>query len=112
MLILQAFWSIITGAIALNQLGGPISTITQISEVASIGFANFLYLLPLLAANLAIFNILPFPGLDGAHVVFTTIEAIRKKPIKREIENMIHTIGILILFAFVIIIDIVHLFTM
>ena len=110
-LILNAFWMIITGAIALNQLGGPISTITQISEVASYGLANFLYLLPLLAANLAIFNILPIPGLDGSHVVFTSIEWIRRKPIKREIENAIHAWGIIALFAFVIIIDIVHLIT-
>ena len=110
-LIVNAFWMIITGKIALNQLGGPVSTITQISQVASLGIANFLYLLPLLAANLAIFNILPIPGLDGAHVVFTTIEWIRGKPIKREIENMIHTWGIIILFAFVIIIDLIHMIT-
>ncbi|MBE7082091.1 MAG: hypothetical protein E7378_00205 [Clostridiales bacterium] len=109
-LILKAFWSIITGAVAFNQLGGPISTITQMTEVASYGVASFLYLLPLLAANLAIFNILPIPGLDGAHVIFTTIEAIRKKPIKRKVENMIHAIGIMILFAFVILVDVIHLF--
>lgn len=108
-LILQAFWSILTGAVALKQLGGPISTITQMTVVASYGIANFLYLLPLLAANLAIFNLLPIPGLDGAHVVFTTIEWIRGKPIKREVENAIHGWGIICLFAFVIIIDIVHL---
>lgn len=108
-LILQAFWQILTGQIALKELGGPISTITQMTQVASYGVANFLYLLPLLAANLAIFNILPIPGLDGAHVVFTTIEWIRGKPIKRSVENAIHGWGIICLFAFVIIIDIIHL---
>ncbi len=110
-LIVKAFWSIITGQIALNQLGGPISTISQITTVATYGVASFLYLLPLLAANLAIFNLLPIPGLDGAHVIFALIEWIRGKPIKREVENAIHGWGILVLFAFVIIIDIVHLIT-
>ncbi|MBQ7884885.1 MAG: site-2 protease family protein [Clostridia bacterium] len=110
-LILKAFWQIITGQIALNQLGGPISTISQMTQVASYGFANFMYLLPLLAANLAIFNILPLPGLDGGHVVFTTIEWIRGKPIKRKVENAIHGWGIICLFAFVIIIDIIHMIT-
>lgn len=110
-LILQAFWQILTGQIAIRELGGPISTITQMTQVASYGIANFLYLLPLLAANLAIFNILPIPGLDGAHVVFTTIEWIRGKPIKRNVENAIHGWGIICLFAFVIIIDIIHLIT-
>lgn len=110
-MVLQAFWWIISGQIALNQLGGPISTISQMTVVASYGLANFMYLLPLLAVNLAIFNFLPIPGLDGAHTVFTTIEWIRGKPIKRSIENSIHMWGILLLFAFVIIIDVVHLIT-
>ena len=100
-----------SGQIAINQLGGPISTISQMTMVASYGLANFLYLLPLLAANLAIFNILPIPGLDGSHVIFTGIEWARGKPIKRSVENAIHGWGILLLFAFVIIIDVVHLIT-
>lgn len=110
-MVLEAFWWIISGQIALNQLGGPISTISQMTMVASYGVANFLYLLPLLAANLAIFNILPIPGLDGAHVIFTSIEWARGKPINRNVENAIHGWGILLLFAFVIIIDVVHLIT-
>lgn len=110
-MVLEAFWWIISGQIAINQLGGPISTISQMTMVASYGLANFLYLLPLLAANLAIFNILPIPGLDGSHVVFTSIEWARGKPIKRNVENAIHGWGILLLFAFVIIIDVVHLLT-
>lgn len=110
-MVLEAFWWIISGQIALNQLGGPISTISQMTMVASYGLANFLYLLPLLAANLAIFNILPIPGLDGAHVIFTGIEWVRGKPIKRSVETAIHGWGILLLFAFVIIIDVVHLIT-
>lgn len=108
-LILKAFWQIITGQIALSELGGPISTVSQMTQMASSGLVSFLYLLPFLSANLAIFNILPIPGLDGAHVVFTTIEWIRGKPIKREVENAIHAWGIIILFAFVIFIDIYHL---
>lgn len=110
-MVLKAFWWIISGQIAINQLGGPISTISQMTMVASYGLANFLYLLPLLAANLAIFNILPIPGLDGSHVIFTSVEWARGKPIKRSVENAIHGWGILLLFAFVIIIDVVHLIT-
>lgn len=110
-LIVKAFWSIITGAIALNQLGGPISTIAQMTQIASYGIASFLYLLPMLAANLAIFNILPIPGLDGSHVIFATIEWIRGKPVKRSVENALHGWAILLLFAFVIVIDAVHLIT-
>ncbi|MBQ3494367.1 MAG: site-2 protease family protein [Clostridia bacterium] len=107
--ILKGFWQIISGQVAISQLGGPISTIGMISNISQQGFANFLVLLPLLSANLAVFNFLPFPALDGAHVVFTTIEWIRGKPINRKIENYIHFFGLVILLAFVVIIDIVHL---
>ena len=80
----------------------------SIASFTQANLANVLILIPLISANLAVFNILPIPSLDGSHVLFTTIEAIRKKPIKREIENMIHAIGLFILFGAVIIIDILH----
>ena len=71
---------------------------------------NFLVLLPLIAANLAIFNILPIPALDGSKIVFTMIEWVRGKPVNRKVENIIHTVGLLLLFGFVIVIDILGLF--
>ena len=109
--ILKGFWQIISGQVALNQLGGPISTISMISSISQSGFANFLILLPLLGVNLAVFNFLPLPALDGAHVIFTTIEWIRGKPINRKVENYIHFFGLIALLAFVVIVDIVHLVT-
>ena len=109
--ILKGFWQIISGQVALNQLGGPISTISMISSISQSGFANFLILLPLLGANLAVFNFLPLPALDGAHVIFTTIEWIMGKPINRKVENYIHFFGLIALLAFVVIVDIVHLVT-
>ena len=84
---------------------------TTVALMASYTQANpltLLLLIPLVSANLAVFNLLPFPALDGSHILFTTIEAIRKKPINRKVENMIHTIGLIILFAFVVIVDILH----
>ena len=107
--ILKGFWQIISGQVALNQLGGPISTISMISSISQTSFQNFLVLLPLLGANLAVFNFLPLPALDGSHVIFTTIEWIRRKPINRKVENYIHFFGLLALLAFVVVIDIIHM---
>lgn len=106
--VLKSLWQLITFQIPLSAVGGPITTITTIAQFAQANFANLLILIPLISANLAVFNALPIPALDGAHVVFTLIEWIRKKPIKREIENLIHTVGIFILFGAVILIDILH----
>ncbi len=107
-IVLKSLWLLITFQLPISAIGGPITTITTIASFTQANFANLLVLIPLISANLAIFNILPLPALDGSHVLFTAIEWIRKKPIKREIENLIHTIGLLVLFGAVILIDILH----
>lgn len=107
-IVLKSLWLLITFQLSIAEIGGPIATITTIASFTQANIANLLIYIPLISANLAVFNILPIPSLDGSHILFTTIEAIRKKPIKREIENLIHTIGLLILFGAVIIIDILH----
>ena len=106
--VLKSLWMLITFQLPLSAIGGPLTTIQTIATYTQTNLANILLLIPLISANLAIFNALPIPALDGAHVLFTTIEAIRKKPIKRETENLIHTIGLFILFGFVILVDILH----
>ena len=58
--------------------------------------------------NLAVFNILPIPALDGARVVFVLIEMIIRRPINRKVEAWIHTIGLFILLGLVIFLDINH----
>ena len=106
--VLKSLWLLITFQLPISSIGGPITTIATIATYTQTNLSNILILIPLISANLAIFNALPIPALDGAHVLFTTIEAIRKKPIKRSTENMIHTIGLFILFGFVILVDILH----
>ncbi|MEG1751681.1 MAG: M50 family metallopeptidase [Clostridia bacterium] len=107
-IVLSTLWQLITFQIPLNQIGGTIATISVIAHMAQQGIANIFILMPLIAANLAVFNLLPFPALDGSHVVFTLIEWIRKKPINRKVENMIHTIGLIALFTFVVVVDIIY----
>ena len=55
---------------------------------------NVLYLMALLSDNLALVNLIPLPGLDGGHLFFLLIEAVRRKPIPPERENLIHLIGL------------------
>lgn len=106
--VLKSLWALITFQVSISSVGGPITTIATIASVTQANMLNLLILIPLISANLAVFNILPIPALDGAHIVFTLIEWIRGKPIKREVENMIHGIGLMILFGLVILIDILH----
>ena len=89
-------------------MGGPATTIDMISSYARQSWQLLLLLLPLIAVSLAVFNILPIPALDGARMLFVLWEWITKKPVNRNVEGWIHTIGLVVLFAFVIIVDIMH----
>lgn len=108
-LIFSTIGGVITGVLGVGEsMGGTVTAITTIAQISKAGFKGVLYAVCVLSANLAVMNLLPIPALDGSHVVFTTIEWVRGKPIKRKVENIIHTVGLLCLFALAIILDIVH----
>ncbi len=109
--IFAAFGNMLTGRLPLTQLSGPIGTVSAIATYMQMGWEYMLLLLPLLACNFAIFNILPIPSLDGARAVFVIIEWIRKKPINKKAENIVHAVGLMTLLAFVVVIDIIGLLT-
>ncbi len=107
--ILASLVGLITGAIGLKNAGGPLTVIQTITTQISGGLNAVLYILVILSTNLAVMNLLPFPALDGSRIVFTFIEWIRKKPLNRKVENTIHTVGLVLLFAIMIILDIYHI---
>ena len=106
--ILSALGGLFTGATALKDMGGTITAVSQIAEISQMGIEYFLLLLPLLAMNLALFNILPIPSLDGARSLFVVIEMIFRKPVPRKIEGWIHTVGLFLLLGLVVFFDIYH----
>ncbi len=107
--VLVVFFQLITGQLSIKAVGGPVTTINMIaSSTSQVGFEYILILMPALAVNLAVFNLLPIPALDGFQAIFVAIEGIRKKPIKRKIINTINNIGLLVLLGFVIIVDILQ----
>ena len=109
--VLVFLFMLLTGGVAISEIGGPLTTIGVIAEYSQANIANLFVFLPFIAANLAVFNLLPFPALDGARIVFTTFEWIRGKPINRKVEGYIHFAGLIILFAFVIFVDVFNIFT-
>lgn len=108
--ILIILWQLICGKLALTTMGGTVTTVVTIAEVTRSNIASLLLLIPLISINLAVFNLLPFPALDGARMVFVLIEIIRGKPINRKVEGTIHFVGLMILLAFVLLVDILHFF--
>lgn len=107
---LKILGQLLTGQLGLDSVGGPITTVQTIATATQTNFKNLILLFPLLAVNLAVFNLLPIPALDGGRMVFVLIEWIFRKPVPRNIEGKIHTVGLMVLFAFVILVDILQLF--
>lgn len=111
--VLRTLGELITGAFGsetADVVGGPVSTITTTAQIAGASPFSFLYIASFIGVNLAVFNLLPVPALDGCKVIFCLIEWIRKKPVNRKVETIIHFIGIIFLFGFAILVDLLQLF--
>lgn len=109
--IFKILGQLITGNIGLSSMGGTVTTISVTANAIKVGgFRNLLNIASFIGVNLAVFNLLPIPALDGSKVVFTTIEWIRKKPINRKVENIIHTVGLVLILIFAIFIDLQRCF--
>lgn len=109
-LILGTFGQLLTGRLSLRTVTGPVTTIKFMADAAKMSWLNIFVLLPMISANLAIFNVLPIPALDGSKVVFAVIEWIRGKPISRKVEAYIHAAGFVFLMGFCVLVEILHLF--
>lgn len=103
---------LVTGGVSFNDMSGPVGIVDVIGdsyeESVSYGyyaaFLQMLYISIILAANLGVMNLLPLPALDGGRLVFLIIEAIRRKKIDPEKEGMVHFVGIMLLFALMILV--------
>lgn len=109
MLVLRTLGGLFTGAVGVNDVSGPVSTIIMTSEIVSTGFGNVLMLMVLISVNLAVFNLLPVPALDGCQMVFVLIEWIAHKPINRKVQSWINGIGLIALIGLMLLVDILKL---
>lgn len=83
--------NLFTGRLGIDSFTGPIGISSIVAQTS--GFVEFLYLLGVISVPLGITNLLPFVPLDGGKIVIYIIEAIRKKPMNKETELRIQTIG-------------------
>ena len=96
LLIVNALKNIIA-SFDVKQLGGPVAIYNVSSQAAEGGILPVLRLLAMLSINLGIFNLIPIPALDGGKILINLIEAIRRKPLKQEIESYITLVGVAIM---------------
>ena len=88
----------------VNDVTGPVGTVYVIQEVTQSGGLDvYLELIALISVNLGVVNLLPIPGLDGSRLLFLLVEAIRRRPVKRELEGAIHAAGFILLMGLMIV---------
>ena len=102
--VLHTLFYLIIGKLSIKNISGPIGIYSIVGEAARTGFVNIMYLTALLSLNVGIINLLPLPAFDGGRLFFMIIEKIIRKPIKPEIENRIHSVGMVLLIILMLII--------
>jgi len=105
---------VIIGREAADQLGGPIRIAQMSGQVASLGFVALIHLAAVLSVSIGLLNLFPIPLLDGGHLLFYAIEALRGRPLSERAQEFGFRIGLAIvvmLMIFATFNDIVHLAT-
>lgn len=102
---------LLTGKLGVASMGGTVTTVAMTAEaIKSGGLKYLLSVSSFIGVNLAVFNLLPFPALDGARIVFCLIESIIGKPVNRRVEGLVHTIGFVLILLFAVFIDLQRCF--
>ena len=101
-MVLDSVKGLLTGRFGMEAVSGPVGVVDVVQDVATQGFMSFLYIVCVLTINLGVFNLIPFPALDGGRLLFLAIEGVIGKPLNRNVESYINVVGLIILFAFMI----------
>ncbi|MBP1544592.1 MAG: site-2 protease family protein [Oscillospiraceae bacterium] len=96
-LIIMSLIDMIGGRYNINDLSGPVGVVDVVAKSVGIDPSLFFSIVSLITINVGVFNLLPIPALDGCRFLFLVIEAIRRKPLKPEVEGMVHFIGFALL---------------
>lgn len=104
MVVYRSLFDLITGKYGISAISGPVGVTKAIGTAARQSLSDLLPIMALITINLGIFNLLPVPALDGGRLLFILIEMIFRKPVPQKYEAMVHTVGFVILFAFMILV--------
>ncbi len=94
-----------SGKEIVENMQGPIGIMQLLYQISDNGVFQFFFFMALLNAAIGAFNLLPFPALDGARLVFLVLAAIRRKPVAPETEAKVHMIGLMVLLLFVVVVS-------
>ncbi len=112
-LTLESLYKLILREIPMNTLGGPIMIAQVAGKQAEMGFSYLVHFMAVLSVNLTLLNLLPIPILDGGHILFLFLEAVRGKPLALKHRELAQAVGMMLILALMLIVfyhDILRLF--
>ncbi len=109
-MVYLSLFDLIRGQYGLNDLAGPIGTVSVITDIAeesvvSADWTSLFMIMAMITINIGLFNLLPVPALDGGHLFFMFIELIVRKPIPQKYASWIHAAGLVLLLIFMAVIS-------
>ena len=111
--LFQILGMLFSGQLGMDAVSGPVGVISTIGQAASNGLMPLIFLTGYISVNLAFFNLLPIPALDGSKLLFIIIEKLRGKPVNKELETKITMVGFAFLLGLIVLIsikDIINIF--
>ena len=109
----EAIGHMFTHGIHQGDVSGVVGTVAIMVDVAKSNISNLAVIAVILSLSLGIFNLIPFPALDGGRLLFLIIEGIKGKPLNRKVEGIVNAIGLMLLFGLMIVVtvfDVIGLF--
>ncbi|MBQ1707161.1 MAG: site-2 protease family protein, partial [Clostridia bacterium] len=102
-----SLWDLATGNFSMSDMAGPVGTVQAVADTTSDAaksgnLSRLLLILALIAINVGAFNLIPFPALDGGRFVFIMLEGIFRRPISKEFQAAVNTVGMAMLFGLMI----------
>ncbi len=105
-MMLSSFKSIFTNGISADDVAGPVGLVRVVNQTVSYGAESYLMLLALVSLNLAFFNIIPIPGLDGGKIFFIILKVISRGRITDDMEMKATMVGMVLLLSLVILVTV------
>ena len=109
----DVFMRLMRGEGVMDSLSGPVGMASMVGKASSAGLENLIFMVAILSINLAVFNLLPVPALDGGRILFVIYEAMTRRSINYRLQYYANTIGFLLLIGLMIFttyFDIIKLF--
>jgi regulator of sigma E protease len=102
---IKSVFYLVTGRVSVKEIAGPVGIVNYVGDIVSeshsygirVMLLSLIDFSILISANLGVMNLLPLPALDGGRLIFLLIEAVRRKPVPKEKEAMVHMVGMALL---------------